>query len=50
MKRSIEILAGAALLAASLSGRAFSQGTPQTVSLMLVDPASPATGIGPQGD
>ncbi len=44
MKRSIEILAGAALLAASLSGRAFSQGTPQTVSLMQVDPASLATG------
>lgn len=44
MKRSIEILAGAALLAASLSGPAFSQGTPQTVSLMQVNPASLATG------
>ncbi len=44
MKRSIEILAGSALLAVSLSGPGFSQGTPQTVSLMQVDPASLATG------
>jgi hypothetical protein len=41
---SIKILAGTALLAASLSGPAFSQGSPQTVTLMKVDPASLATG------
>jgi hypothetical protein len=41
---SNKILAGTALLAASLSGPAFSQGSPQTVTLMKVDPASLATG------
>src|ERR1700691_5305990 len=41
---SIRVLAGAALLAVSLSGPAFSQGAPQTVTLMKVDPASLATG------
>jgi hypothetical protein len=44
MTRSIPLLAGVALLAASLSGPAFSQGAPQTVTLMKVDPASLATG------
>ena len=44
MTRSITFLAGAALFATSLSGPAFSQGAPQTVSLMKVDPASLATG------
>jgi hypothetical protein len=44
MIRPITILAGAALLAASLSGQAYSQGSPQTVTLMKVDPASLATG------
>jgi hypothetical protein len=44
MTRSITILAGVALLAASLSGPAFSQGAPQMVTLMKVDPASLATG------
>src|ERR1700728_331021 len=44
MTRSITFLAGAALVAASLSGPAFSQGAPQTVSLMKVDPATLATG------
>ena len=44
MTRSITFLAGAALLAASMSGPAFSQGAPQTVALMKVDPASLATG------
>ena len=44
MKRSITYLAGVALLAATLSGPAFSQGAPQTVTLMKVDPASLATG------
>lgn len=42
--RSIRILAGTALLAASLSAPAFSQGAPQTVTLMKVDPATLATG------
>jgi hypothetical protein len=42
--RSIALLAGAAVLAAALTGPAFSQGTPQTLSLMKVDPASVATG------
>jgi hypothetical protein len=41
---SIKILAVAALLAASLSASAYSQGSPQTVTLMKVDPASLATG------
>jgi len=42
--RSITFLAGAALLSASLSVPAFSQGAPQTITLMKVDPASLATG------
>ncbi len=45
MTHSIKILAGTVLLAASLSGPAFSQGSPQTVTLMKVDPASLATGL-----
>jgi len=44
MTGSITVLASAALLAASLSAPAFSQGAPQTVTLMKVDPASLATG------
>jgi sporulation protein YlmC with PRC-barrel domain len=44
MARLITLLAGAAVLSASLSGLAFSQGAPQTVTLMKVDPASLATG------
>jgi hypothetical protein len=44
MTRSIMLLAGAAVLAAALSGPAFSQGAPQTLSLMKVDPQSVATG------
>ncbi len=44
MTRSISILAGAAVLAASLSGAAIAQGAPQTVTLMKVDPTSLATG------
>jgi hypothetical protein len=39
--RSIALLAGAAVIAASLSGPAFSQGTPQTLSLMKVDAPAP---------
>ena len=44
MTRLITVIVGSALFAASLSGRAFSQGAPQTISLMKVDPASLATG------
>jgi len=42
--RSITLLAGAAVIAAALSSPAFSQGTPQTLSVMKVDPTSLATG------
>ena len=35
---------GAAILSASLTGPAFSQGAPQTVTLMKVDPTTLATG------
>jgi sporulation protein YlmC with PRC-barrel domain len=44
MKHSISLLAGAAVVATALSGPALSQGTPQTLSLMKVDPQSVATG------
>jgi len=44
MTRSITLLAGAAIVAAALSGSAFSQGAPQTLSLTKVDPATLATG------
>ena len=44
MKHSIALLAGAAVIAAALSGPALSQGTPQTLSIMKVDPQSLATG------
>jgi hypothetical protein len=44
MTRSITLLAGAAVIAAALSGAAFSQVAPQTLSLMKVDPQSLATG------
>jgi len=44
MTRSIALLAGAAVFAAILSGSAFSQGAPQTLSLMKVDPQTLATG------
>ena len=44
MTRSINLLAAAAVLAAFLTGAAFSQGAPQTVTLMKVDPATLATG------
>jgi len=42
--KSITLLAGAAVVAAALSGPAFSQGAPQTLSLMKVDPQTLATG------
>jgi PRC-barrel domain len=44
MKRSIALMVGAAVIAAALSGRALSQGTPQTLSIMRVDPQTLATG------
>jgi hypothetical protein len=44
MPRSITFLVAAAVLSTSLAGPAFSQGTPQTVMLMKVDPGSLATG------
>ena len=42
MARSITLLAGATILAVALSGAAFSQGAPQTLSLMKVDPQTVA--------
>jgi PRC-barrel domain len=44
MKYPITLLTSAALFAAALSGPAYSQGAPQTVSLMKVDPQTVATG------
>ena len=44
MKHSIVLMVGAAVIAASISGPALSQGTPQTLSIMKVDPQSLATG------
>lgn len=44
LTHSMKIFAGVAFIVASLSGPAFSQGAPQTVTLMKVDPASLATG------
>jgi len=44
MKRSITVLAGAALVAAALSSPAFAQGSPQTLALTRVDSQSLATG------
>ena len=44
MKHSIALMMGAAIVAAALSGPALSQGTPQTVTIMKVDPSSLTTG------
>jgi len=44
MKGLFTSLAAAAIIAAALSGPALSQGTPQTLSVMKVDPQSVATG------
>jgi PRC-barrel domain protein len=44
MANSIAFLAGAAIIAGALSGPVLAQGTPQTLSVMKVDPASLATG------
>ena len=44
MRQSITVLASAAILGTALIGPAFSQGAPQTVTLMKVDPQTLATG------
>jgi hypothetical protein len=44
MKHSIALMVGAVVVAAALSGPALSQGTPQTVTIMKVDPSSLTTG------
>ena len=44
MTRLSTLIAGAAVLAAGLGSPVLAQGTPQTVSLMKVDPQSLATG------
>jgi sporulation protein YlmC with PRC-barrel domain len=44
MIRQLGSIAGATIIAIGLSWHAMSQGTPQTVSLMKVDPQSAATG------
>jgi PRC-barrel domain len=44
MKRSIALMAGAAVVVAALSRPALSQGTPQTAAIMKVDPQTVATG------
>jgi hypothetical protein len=44
MSRATIFFGGAALLATALTGSAWAQGAPQTVTLMKVDPASLATG------
>jgi hypothetical protein len=44
MTRSNTLLVGVVILAAALSGPVFSQGVPQTLSLMKVDPQTIATG------
>ena len=44
MKNLTRSLVAAAVIVASLHGPAFSQGAPQTITLMKVDPAMVATG------
>jgi hypothetical protein len=44
MRRSLALMAGAAIIAVSVSSPGFSQGAPQTLSVMKVDPQSLATG------
>src|ERR1700753_160241 len=44
MRPSIALMVGAVVIAAALSGPALSQGAPQTLSIMRVDPQSLATG------
>ena len=44
MRLSLTLMAGVAIIAVSLSSSVFSQGAPQTLSMMKVDPQSLATG------
>lgn len=44
MAVSIRFVAAVAVVAAGISGPAYSQGAPQTITIMKVDPASVATG------
>ena len=44
MRLSLTLMAGAAIIAVTLSNPVFSQGAPQTLSMMKVDPQSLATG------
>jgi hypothetical protein len=44
MRFSLTLMAGAAIIAVTLSSPVFSQGSPQTLSVMKVDPQSLATG------
>jgi hypothetical protein len=44
MRCSLALTAGAAIIAVSVSSPGFSQGAPQTLSVMKVDPQSLATG------
>ena len=44
MTRSLTLMAGVAIIAVSLSSPVFSQGAPQTLSMMKIDPQSLATG------
>ena len=44
MRHPLSFITCAAMLAVTLTGPAFSQGTPQTVVLMKVDPSTLATG------
>ena len=46
MKHLIALMAGAVVIAASIAGPALSQGTPQSVTIMKVDPSSLTTGYG----
>jgi PRC-barrel domain len=45
VRRSITVMAGAAILAGGLAGPAMAQGAPQTVALVKVDPQTVATGF-----
>jgi sporulation protein YlmC with PRC-barrel domain len=44
MTHPITLIVGTAIIVGALNGSAYSQGTPQTVGLMKVDPASLTTG------
>jgi hypothetical protein len=44
MRRALALLAGVAMIAVSMSSPGFSQGAPRTLSMMKIDPRSPANG------